>query len=261
MVSTGVNQPKGWGAKPRVLASSATTSRAGFQDRRAAERPAEEPLGTDSGQAKEVEMTRARCCFPMLSLMVALLAMLPEVGDAQLILNADNALSERMAGRTMRLGSDNLAFMWELELPMATTVYGVAGVCQREDAFGFLLGANKATFRNVTLIGLDSDNELTLTKTTVKLRRGLPKNVAVWEVTGAVQDLFGTDSAVLVLGRVILSKNVSAGDLVTCGLAVIEIDDSMVAQGANQEERLLLISEMAQASAFRSLTRAESRRK
>lgn len=192
-----------------------------------------------------------RRCFPTTVLLVAIACSVgPQVAAAQLLSNADNGLSERLYGRSAGLGTDQLLFFWEPELPLSSTTFGLVGFCNRIDVFGSFLGTHTATFKNVTLVGVDSENEIFLRNKKAKVRRGLTTRPAVWDITPQATSILAADSLVLVAARVKVTKRAGVGDLVTCGLAAVEIDESIVT-ATTEQEVLQSIGEFAMTQVFR----------
>lgn len=158
--------------------------------------------------------------------------------SGQLLGNADSGVSERLFGRNAKIGTDNLAFIWEPALTMSQASYALVVLCNRRDNDGDFVGSHTATFKAVELGGLQSQNRITITsKIKVRIKQGLPTRVGVVDLTPAIQQAFQTDPAVLVMGRVTMTKKANRGDLVLCGMSVVELDDALVA-AKGEGERL-----------------------
>lgn len=122
-------------------------------------------------------------------------------------------------------GWDEVIFLWTPGQPLGNTEQFLVGECLRLDGSGVPVGNHKVTLDDIVLLGIDTGNmvEATLQKKT--MRGGYQTQQAVWLLTTSARALFAQDSAVLVAGRVKVSKRVATWDVLTCAIGVQEILD------------------------------------
>ena len=164
------------------------------------------------------------------------------ISAAKLLANADSGLSERLFDTRSKAGNDDIIFFWELELARGRTDYAAGGECDRVNQFGEFVGNHRVVLKNVSLIGVDSGNEIRLPRQNRRLRNGLQNSIFFWDITPEVVSFFDEDEFVVAQARVFVSKRVAALNFLSCIFGVVEIDMG-TAQASSSGERQQLMRE------------------
>lgn len=152
-------------------------------------------------------------------------ALLPGLVSGQII-NTDMGTTERtFSFFNLKPGTDQIIFAWIPIIQVSGAEQFLIGECARLNDQGEPVGNHNVTFKNLTLIGVDSGNAVEATKIKKKIKKGIQTRRAVWLLTPAARSLFSSDSSILVGGEVTVSKKVKSFDDVICGIGVTEILD------------------------------------
>lgn len=168
------------------------------------------------------------------AILIALL--LPATARGQAI-NTDIGLTDRTWTFKASPGTDMIIFAWIPVLSVFDAEIFLIGECYRVDDEGEPVGKHRVIFKNIMLVGVDSENSVEATRSSQRIKNGLQKRQAVWGLTEAARMLFSADSAILVAGEIAVTRRVDAWDELTCGLGVMEILDVGTATTATGSER------------------------
>ena len=155
---------------------------------------------------------------------LAIIVLAPVSTSAQVI-NTDMGATERVWAFKSSPGTHPVAFVWIPTLSVFDAELFLIGECYREDSLGEPVGRHRVIFKNIVLVGVDSENSVEAVRSAQRIRNGFQKRLAAWALTDAARDLFADDSSILVVGEISVTRKVDAWDELTCGLGVTEILD------------------------------------
>ena len=180
---------------------------------------------------------------------VAAVTLLPTAAAGQQWLNEDSGYSERSWLFKTKPPNDLMFFTWQPELPFGSTLYFVTGQCNQYDDFGLLAGKNTVTFKNVQMVGVDSENAIGAVQQKEKIKKGEGKQ-AVWDLTPLASS-FETDRSVIVGAEVAAKKKLGGFHSIACKMAVLELLDPNSLATASEAARLSYLEEVLEARSAR----------
>lgn len=175
--------------------------------------------------------------MPAKAIVLALLSTLvPAIGGASQWYKLSEGSTQRSWLSNSKAATESIVFAWIRDLPTSDTAFYAIGECVRATDAGVTVGSNKVTFRNIRLLGADSDNEASLGAKGRKMKKGIASTV--WDITDLVNAKFSRDSWVIVAGQVVLTGSVKSHDTLFCTIGTLEIRDTSALAATGSRERL-----------------------